>query len=51
MTRPVSTHHKVIKEADAGDLEVQEMCFYVPMEHQASPPQPLETSPVYIHTR
>jgi len=51
MTRPVSTHHKVIKEADAGDLEVQEMCFYVPMEHQASPPQPLDTSPVYIHTR
>jgi len=51
MTRPVSTHHKIIKEADAGDLEEQEMCFYVPMEHQASPPQPLETSPVYIHTR
>eukprot|EP00088_Acartia_fossae_P002214 TRINITY_DN10879_c0_g1_i1.p1 TRINITY_DN10879_c0_g1~~TRINITY_DN10879_c0_g1_i1.p1 ORF type:complete len:361 (+),score=116.59 TRINITY_DN10879_c0_g1_i1:36-1118(+) len=51
MTRPVSTHHAVKEQREGGDLEVQEMCFYIPQEHQANPPQPLDTSPVYIHTR
>jgi len=51
MTRPVSTHHKIIEKRDLGDLEVVEMCFYIPAEHQANPPQPLDTSPVYVHTR
>jgi len=51
MTRPVSTHHSIKKKQFGGDLEVQEMCFYVPAEHQANPPQPLENSPVYIFKR
>jgi len=51
MTRPVSTHHSIKKKQFGGDLEVQEMCFYIPAEHQANPPQPLENSPVYIHKR
>lgn len=51
MTRPVSTHHSVKKVQFGGDVEVQEMCFYIPAAHQANPPQPLETSPVYIHQR
>jgi len=51
MTRPVSTHHSVKKVQFGGDLEVQEMCFYIPAEHQASPPTPLDTSPVFIHQR
>ena len=51
MTRPVSTHHAVKEQREGGDLEVQEMCFYIPQEHQANPPQPLDTSPVYVHTR
>jgi len=51
MTTPVSTHHKILKEGKGGDLEVQEMCFYVPAEHQAYPPTPLDSSPVYVHTR
>ena len=32
--RPVSTHHSVKKVQFGGDLEVQEMCFYIPAEHQ-----------------
>merc|ERR1740119_2721 len=52
MTRPVSTHHSIKKENfNGGDVEVQEMCFYIPAEHQANPPQPIEISPVYIHQR
>jgi len=51
MTRPVSTHHHVKDSDVTGDLEEQEMCFYIPAEHQAYPPEPLDTSPVYIRTR
>lgn len=51
MTAPVSTHHKIIERNNLGDLEEVEMCFYIPAEHQANPPQPLESSPVFVHTR
>lgn len=51
MTRPVSTHHAIKVKQYGGDQEVQEMCFYVPSQHQDSPPEPLATSPVYIHER
>jgi len=51
MTRPVSTHHAIKVEQYGGDQEVQEMCFYIPSKHQDSPPEPLSTSPVYIHKR
>jgi len=51
MTAPVSTHHSIKKKQFGGDLEVQEMCFYIPAEHQESPPEPLDTSPVYIFER
>jgi hypothetical protein len=34
-----------------GDIEVQEMCFYLPQKFQASPPEPLARSPVYILQR
>lgn len=51
MTRPVSTHHHVKDHHVAGDIEEQEMCFYIPAEHQAYPPEPLDSSPVYIRTR
>jgi len=51
MTRPVSTHHSIKKKHFGGDVEIQEMCFYIPAEHQANPPQPLDKSPVYIFQR
>jgi hypothetical protein len=34
-----------------GDVEVQEMCFYIPQKFQSNPPRPLDRSPVYILER
>merc|ERR1712212_933357 len=33
------------------EVELQEMCFYVPASHQNNPPKPLEKSPAYIKNR
>lgn len=67
MTRPVTTLHHVERKDYLGNVEVQEMCFYLPEayqpEHQhdeagpsprhlaLTPPEPLENSKVFIHTR
>ena len=50
-------HQSIIKLLDylsnycSGDVEVQEMCFYLPQKFQSAPPQPLDRSPVYILER
>jgi len=51
MTKPVSTLHDVMQKKFGGEVELQEMCFYVPAIHQSNPPQPLDKSPVYIKNR
>jgi len=43
--------HSVKQKKFGGNLEVQEMCFYIDPQHQANPPQPLDSSPVYIQKR
>ncbi|XP_023325404.1 uncharacterized protein LOC111699075 [Eurytemora carolleeae] len=51
MTIPAPTHHSIKKKQVGGDVEVQEMCFYITSEFQANPPQPLDNSPVFIFER
>jgi len=51
MTKPVSTLHSIKQKQFGGEVELQEMCFYVPASHQNNPPKPLEKSPVYIKNR
>lgn len=51
MTRPVSTLHTVKQKKFGGDVEENEMCFYITSEWQANPPQPIPSSPVYIYER
>jgi len=66
MTRPVTTLHHVERRDYLGNVEIQEMCFYLPSKYQPNhkheeagpslrhsalePPQPLDHS-VFIHTR
>jgi len=66
MTRPVTTLHHVERRDYLGNVEIQEMCFYLPSKYQPGhlhkeagpsprhaalePPQPLDHS-VFIHTR
>jgi len=67
MTRPVTTLHHVERKDYLGNVEIQEMCFYLPEAYQPqhqhedagpsprhialAPPKPLENSKVFIHTR
>lgn len=67
MTRPVTTLHHVERKDYLGNVEIQEMCFYLPEAYQSehehedagpSPrhialtaPKPLENSKVFIHIR
>ncbi len=34
MTIPAPTHHSIKKKQVGGDVEVQEMCFYITSEFQ-----------------
>lgn len=64
MTRPVTILHHVERRDYLGNFEIQEECFYLPSIYQENhdhgpsprhvsvgPPQPLEDSEVYLHTR